>query len=96
MAVTREKFNQGMTYDQFLDSMTRNRDRIEGYEAKVQISPDDLKFFKDLPRTLDTLVIGADWEGNPVTQVRWMLTYVVAHYASPCKAWTFWQAHHYY
>src|SRR6266540_5706368 len=61
MGITRERFNQGMTYDQFLDSMTRNRDRIEGYEAKVEISPDDLKFFKELRSPLDVAVVGADW-----------------------------------
>jgi len=60
MALTRERFNQGMTYEQFLDSMTRNRDRIEGYESKVEINPDDLKFFKDL-KPLDVAVVGADW-----------------------------------
>jgi hypothetical protein len=60
MALTRERFNQGMTYEQFLDSMTRNRDRIEGYESKVEINPDDLKFFKDL-KPLDVAVLGADW-----------------------------------
>jgi len=60
MALTRERFNQGMTYEQFLDSMTRNRDRIEGYESKVEINADDLKFFKDL-KPLDVAVLGADW-----------------------------------
>jgi len=60
MALTRERFTQGMTYEQFLDSMTRNRDRIEGYESKVEISGDDLKFFKDL-KPLDVAVVGADW-----------------------------------
>ena len=60
MALTRERFSQGMTYEQFLDSMTRNRDRIEGYESKVEVSADDLKFFKDL-KPLDVAVVGADW-----------------------------------
>jgi hypothetical protein len=60
MALTRERFTQGMTYEQFLDSMTRNRDRIEGYESKVEVSADDLKFFKDL-KPLDVAVVGADW-----------------------------------
>ena len=40
--------------------------------------------------------IATDWQGNPVTQVRWMLMYLVAHYGSPCKGWAFWQAHGYY
>ena len=61
MAVTRERFNQGMTYDEFKNWMSRNRDRIEGYERKVEIKPDDLAFFKNLRSPLDVLVIGADW-----------------------------------
>jgi thiol-disulfide isomerase/thioredoxin len=61
MAVTRERFNQGMTYDAFKNWMTKNRDRIEGYERKVQISPDDLAFFKNLRSPLDVVVVGADW-----------------------------------
>lgn len=61
MAVTRERFNQGMTYDEFKNWMTKNRDRIEGYEGKVEISPDDLAFFKNLRSPLDVLAVGSDW-----------------------------------
>jgi hypothetical protein len=61
MAVTRERFNQGMTYDEFKSWMPNNRNRIEGYESKVQIDPDNLKFFKELRNPLDVLVVGADW-----------------------------------
>jgi hypothetical protein len=61
MAVTRERFNQGMNYDEFKAWMTRNRDRIEGYERNVEIPPEDLAVFKDLPRPLDVLAIGSDW-----------------------------------
>ena len=39
---------------------------------------------------------GPDWQVNPVTQVQWMLAYVVGRYGTPCNAWTFWQLHHYY
>ncbi len=39
---------------------------------------------------------GADWQVNPITQVRWMLAYVVGKYATPCAAWAFWQLHHSY
>jgi hypothetical protein len=35
---------------------------------------------------------GADWQTNPVTQVRWMVHYVDATYGSPCAAWSHWQA----
>jgi Tachylectin len=39
---------------------------------------------------------GPDWLVDPITQVRWMLAYVVGRYASPCKAWAFWQVHLFY
>lgn len=39
---------------------------------------------------------GSDWQTNPVTQIKWGLTYMNNAYGSPCQAWTFWQAHHWY
>jgi hypothetical protein len=39
---------------------------------------------------------GADYLTNPVVQIRWGLDYIKKRYGSPCQAWTFWQAHHYY
>ncbi len=39
---------------------------------------------------------GADWATNPVTQIKWGLGYVKARYGSPCDAWRFWSAHHWY
>jgi hypothetical protein len=41
-------------------------------------------------------VIAADWRDNPVTQVKWMIRYVDAAYGSACRAWSFWQTHHWY
>ncbi|MET9120018.1 transglycosylase SLT domain-containing protein [Streptomyces sp. NPDC004528] len=39
---------------------------------------------------------GADWRTNPITQVRWGLSYIGSRYGSPCGAWSFWQGHHWY
>ncbi|MEU8920532.1 transglycosylase SLT domain-containing protein [Kitasatospora sp. NPDC048545] len=39
---------------------------------------------------------GADWRTNPATQIKWGLTYMNTRYGSPCGAWSFWQAHHWY
>lgn len=36
---------------------------------------------------------GSDWRTNPVTQVKWMISYVNARYGSACGAWAYWQAH---
>jgi hypothetical protein len=30
---------------------------------------------------------GADWETNPVTQIKWGLGYIAQKYGTPCKAW---------
>lgn len=30
---------------------------------------------------------GADWETNPVTQVKWGLSYIESRYGVPCAAW---------
>jgi hypothetical protein len=50
MAVTRERFAQGMTYDEFKSSMTRNRERFD----------------EELPRTIDVLVLAEDWCGDVI------------------------------
>lgn len=40
---------------------------------------------------------GADWQTNPATQIKWGLNYMSsAKYGSPCGAWSFWQANHWY
>ncbi|MFD9502042.1 transglycosylase SLT domain-containing protein [Streptomyces sp. NPDC060035] len=40
---------------------------------------------------------GADWQTNPATQIKWGLSYMNSdRYGSPCAAWSFWQANHWY
>ncbi|MEJ5946258.1 hypothetical protein WDZ17_13245 [Pseudokineococcus basanitobsidens] len=39
---------------------------------------------------------GADWETNPVTQIRWGLDYIDASYGTPCSAWSHSQATDWY
>ncbi|MCP9988252.1 transglycosylase SLT domain-containing protein [Streptomyces sudanensis] len=39
---------------------------------------------------------GPDWKTNPATQVEWGLDYMNDRYGSPCGAWKFWQANHWY
>ncbi|MDX3307978.1 aggregation-promoting factor C-terminal-like domain-containing protein [Streptomyces sp. NPDC054884] len=39
---------------------------------------------------------GADWRSNPATQIKWGLNYMNSRYGSPCEAWSFWQANHWY
>jgi len=39
---------------------------------------------------------GADWATNPVTQIRWGLTYIADVYGSPCGAWAHSRAANWY
>ncbi|WP_199537142.1 lytic transglycosylase domain-containing protein [Spongiactinospora gelatinilytica] len=39
---------------------------------------------------------GWDWRSNPVTQIRWGLTYIKGRYGSPCGAWGHFRAHNWY
>ncbi|MDH2389459.1 MULTISPECIES: transglycosylase SLT domain-containing protein [Streptomyces] len=39
---------------------------------------------------------GSDWKTNPKTQIKWGLDYMNDRYGSPCGAWKFWQANHWY
>ncbi|MEL5955360.1 transglycosylase SLT domain-containing protein [Streptomyces sp. CLV115] len=39
---------------------------------------------------------GADWRTNPSTQIKWGMDYMNSRYGSPCGAWSFWQANHWY
>ena len=39
---------------------------------------------------------GADWETNPVTQIRWGLGYIEDRYGSPCGAWAHSESHGWY
>ncbi|MET9803746.1 tachylectin-related carbohydrate-binding protein [Streptomyces sp. NPDC006368] len=41
-------------------------------------------------------VSGDDWRTNPVTQIKWGLTYIDGRYGTPCGAWSFWQSHNWY
>lgn len=40
--------------------------------------------------------VGADWQTNPETQIKWGLNYMNERYGSPCGAWSFWQANNWY
>lgn len=39
---------------------------------------------------------GKDWRTNPTVQIRWGLAYIKGTYGNPCRAWSFWQRHHWY
>ena len=66
MAVTRERFEQGLTYDQFKVGMTRNQERFAANERDVQLSQEDLEAFRRLAQPLNVLVLAEDWCGDVI------------------------------
>jgi hypothetical protein len=36
--------------------------------------------------------VGSDWQTNPVTQIKWGLSYIKRSYGTPCGAWNTWQS----
>ena len=66
MVVARERLAQGMTYDAFKAQMTRNRDRFEANERRLDLDAADLAPFHNLPRPLQVLVLAEDWCGDVI------------------------------
>jgi hypothetical protein len=69
MAVTRERFEQGMTYDAYKAQMTRNQERFAENERQLELDPADLAVFKNLPRPLNVLVLAEDWCGDVIANL---------------------------
>jgi hypothetical protein len=69
MTIDRARFEQGMTYDGFKEHMTRNRERLEENERKVEIRPDDLAAFRELPQPLKVVALAEDWCGDVIANL---------------------------
>lgn len=69
MAVTAERFNQGMTYDDYRAQMTRNQDRFDRTEAGVNLEAADIEAFSSLPAPVNVLVIAEDWCGDVISNL---------------------------
>jgi Thioredoxin len=69
VAVTREQFEAGMTYDAYKAQMTRNREQFERNEQNLALSSGDLAAFANLPRPLKVLALGEDWCGDVVANL---------------------------
>ena len=69
MAVTREQFDAGMTYDEYKAQMTRNKEQVEQNEADVQLKPDDVQAVQNLPQSVNVLALAEDWCGDVVANL---------------------------
>ena len=68
MAVTKERFAQGMTYDEYKAQMTRNQDKFEENERTAQLPAAELDAIRTAPRT-NVLVLTEDWCGDALANV---------------------------
>lgn len=66
MTITKERFEQGMTYADYKAHMTRNHERLEANEQAVEFDAADLAFFQQLPQLLNVLVLAEDWCGDVI------------------------------
>jgi hypothetical protein len=69
MPVSRERFDSGMTYEQWVDSMTQNKERFLKIYETAQISAKDIAAFKALPAPINVLVLGEDWCGDVIANL---------------------------
>lgn len=61
-----ERFHTGMTYEQYKDQMTRNRERFDENEAAAPVGTAEVEAINALPKRLNVLVLAEDWCGDVI------------------------------
>jgi len=69
MAVTREQFDAGMTYDAYKAQMTRNKEQFEQNEKELTLSGEEVSALKSLPQRVNVLALAEDWCGDVVANL---------------------------
>ena len=67
--VTRERFEQGMTFQQYLDQMGTNKETFTKFLAEIKIRPEDKEALAKLGKKLKVMVITEDWCGDALYNV---------------------------
>ena len=67
--VSKERFEQGMTLQQYIDHMSVNRERFVEAVEDATIRPDEAKILDRLHGTRRVLVISEDWCGTCLAHV---------------------------
>ena len=62
--VTRERFRQGLTWEQYLDQMTTNKETFLKFYGEAKIRPDDRAALDRLGTKVSCLVLTEDWCGD--------------------------------
>ena len=67
--VTRERFEQGMTFQQYLDQMGTNKETFTKFLSEIVIRPEDKEALAKLGKKLKLMVITEDWCGDALYNV---------------------------
>lgn len=71
--VTQERYAQGMTYDQYMETVKVNKARIEEYYSNVELSAEQTNRLQELASHENgparMMVIGEDWCGDVVREL---------------------------
>ena len=67
--VTRERFEQGMTFQQYLDQMGTNKETFTKFLSEIVIRPEDKEALAKLGKKLKAMVITEDWCGDALYNV---------------------------
>jgi Thioredoxin len=65
--VTKERFAQGMTFQQYLDQMNTNKEKFLETLAATEVTLQERAVFKDRGDKLNVLVLTEDWCGDALT-----------------------------
>lgn len=65
--MTPGRFAQGMTYDAFKASMTRNQERFAANEQRVRVAAADVEAFRRRP--VHVMALAADWCGDVIANL---------------------------
>ena len=69
MTIDRARFDQGLTYEAYKAQMTRNLERFNENERRVELGKDDLEAFRALPRPVKVVVLAEDWCGDVIANL---------------------------
>jgi hypothetical protein len=67
--VTKERFEQGLTLEQYVDQMSVNRERFVEALDETVIEPEEARVLERLGATRRVLVITEDWCGTCLAEV---------------------------
>ena len=69
LTISRERFEQGLTYKAYRAQMTRNEDRFDQTENSVELPADEVAYFSSLPNSLNVAVLAEDWCGDVIANL---------------------------